>query len=256
MPTDAELMKMIRRNIESKVLEIIPQTHDTKAVRFSIPHDFDYFPGQFAMVKITMKENDEFKIRNNKSSTQIRAFSISSSPAKKGILETAIKEEEDGFVSRYFVRYAQVGEPVILSGPHGKFFFEESMKDVVLIGAGSGITPLMGMIRYIADKNLQTKALLIYSNKTPADIVYDKEIFELSKRHPNIKHVHTLTRVNEEHKWDGYQGRINEEFLKKHISDVHRPYYFICGSPAFATDMVNLLKSMGIDEKKIHTEKW
>ena len=246
----------LQRDIPSRIVEIIPQTHDTAVFRFSVPDNFDYYAGQFVMLRVDMKEANGFKIRDNKNPSQIRAFSIASTPTQKGYVETAIKAEEDGFVSVYMNKVAEVGDAIKVSGPYGKFYFKEDMGDeVVLLGAGSGITPLIGILRYIAAKNLQTKAMLVYSNKTPQDIVYKKDLEDLSKT-PNIKIVNTITRSKEEHKWEGETGRISEELIKKNVPDITKPLYYICGSPEFSHTMESMLVKMGVPNGRVHKENW
>lgn len=246
----------LQRDIVSKITEILPQTHDTAVFRFSVPDNFEYYAGQFIMLRVDMKETEGFKIRDNKNPSQIRAFSIASTPTQKGYVETAIKAEENGFVSVYMNKVAEVGDAVKISGPYGKFYFNESMGDeVVLLGAGSGITPLIGVMRYVAAKNLPTKVLLVYSNKTPEDIVYKKDLEELAKN-SNIKVVNTITRAKEEHKWEGETGRISEDLIKKNVSDITKPLYYICGSPEFSITMESMLVKMGVPKERVHKENW
>jgi len=246
----------LQKDIPSKIIEIIPQTHDTTVFRFSIPDNFEYYAGQFVMLRVDMKEENGFKIRDSKNPSQIRAFSIASSPTQKGYVETAIKAEENGFVSVYMNKFSNKGDDVKISGPYGKFYFKEGMGDeIVLLGAGSGITPLIGILRYITAKNLPTKAMLVYSNKTPGDIVYAKELKELAK-HPNVKIVHTITRAKEEHQWEGETGRISEDLIKKNVPDITKPLYYICGSPEFSHTMESMLVKMGVPNGRVHKENW
>lgn len=246
----------LQRDIISKITGILPQTHDTAVFRFSVPDNFEYYAGQFLMLRVEMKELNDFKIRDGKNPSQIRAFSISSTPTQKGYVETAIKAEENGFVSVYMNKVAEVGDPVKISGPYGKFYFKEDMgNEIVLLGAGSGITPLIGVMRYVAAKNLPTKVLLVYSNKTPDDIVYKKDLEELAKN-SNIKVVNTITRAKEEHKWEGETGRISEDLIKKSVSDITKPLYYICGSPEFSHTMESMLVKMGVPKERVHKENW
>ena len=246
----------IQRDIPSKVTEIVRQTHDTAVFKFSVPENFEYYAGQFMMLRVDMKEVNGFKIRDNKNPSQIRAFSMSSTPTDKGFVETAIKAEEDGFVSVYMNKMSQVGDAVKVSGPFGKFYFKENMSnEVVLIGAGSGITPLIGIMRYVVAKKLPVKVTLLYSNKTPQDIVYEKELAELSS-FSNIKVVHTITRSQEHHKWEGHKGRINPELIKQYIPEITKPLFYICGSPEFSHEMESMVRKAGAPAERVHIEKW
>ncbi len=244
------------KDVQSKIVEITDVAHNAKAFRFLMPTDFDYYPGQFIMLRVDMRETEEFKIKEGKNPSQVRAFSISSSPTSKGFVEVAIKEEEHGFVSVYMNKVAQVGDDVKISGPFGKFYFTEGMADeIILLAAGSGVAPFMGILRYITAKNLPVKTTLIYSNRTPQDIIYKKELDELANL-PNIKIVHTITRAKDEHKWAGQTGRIDEALIKKYTSDLTKPLFYICGPPEFSNNMESLFSMLGIPKEKIHTEKW
>ena len=110
-------------NIQSKISEIEKHTEFARVLRFPVPENFDYLPGQFVMLKIELQEKNGFKVLDGKPKIQQREFSMSSSPTQKGFVETAVKEEENGFVSKYFNRVAELNDPLIISGPYGHFHF-------------------------------------------------------------------------------------------------------------------------------------
>ena len=241
-------------NIQSKISFIEKHTELSKVFRFSVPENFTYLPGQFVMIKINLQEKNGFKILNGKPAVQSRAFSMSSTPTHPGYVETAIKEEENGFVSKYFNRCAELNEPAIISGPYGHFHFSEAeAEEIVLLGAGSGITPLISILRYISDKKLSTKTILIYSNRSEDDTIFFKDLQELEKQNPNIKIVFTMTRQPE---WKGEKGRITLDTIKKYIPEISNPLYFICGSPDFSKACKELLLAAGIHQEKVKTEQW
>ncbi len=240
-------------NIQSKISFIEQQTELGRVLRFIVPENFSYLPGQFVMLKMELQEKNGFQILNGKPKVQQRAFSLSSSPTQKGFVETAVKEEENGFVSKYLNRIAELNDSVIISGPYGHFHFSEDSTEIVLLGAGSGITPLISILRYISDKGLNTKATLLYSNRSESDIIYYKELQELEKQNKNIKIIFTMTRQPE---WQGEKGRITIETVKKFVSDLSKPIFFICGSPDFSKACKEFLLGAGILQEKVKTEQW
>ena len=241
-------------NIQSKISFIEQQTEMGRVLRFPVPEDFIYLPGQFVMLKMELQEKNGFKILNGKPKVQQRAFSMSSSPTQKGFVETAVKEEENGFVSKYLNRIAELNDPVIISGPYGHFYFSElDSEEIVLLGAGSGITPLISILRYISDKKISTRATLLYSNRSESDTIYYKNLQELEQKNPNIKIVFTMTRQPE---WQGENGRITLDTVKKFVSDFSKPIFFICGSPDFSKACKEFLLGGGIQQEKIKTEQW
>ncbi len=240
-------------NIQSKISFIEQQTEFARVLRFPVPENFVYLPGQFVMLKMELQEKNGFKILNGKPKIQQRAFSMSSSPTQKGFVETAVKEEEDGFVSKYLNRVAELGDPILISGPYGHFHFSEDTEEIILLGAGSGITPLISILRYISDKNLKTKAILLYSNRFESDTIYHKDLQELMQKNPNIKIIFTMTRQPE---WQGEKGRITLELIKKYASDLSRHIFFICGSPDFSKACKEMLAAAGVPAEKVKTEQW
>jgi ferredoxin-NADP reductase len=252
---EQELYKMIKRDVPSKITEIRQETHDTKIFRLEAPRDFQFFPGQFVMLKVDMSKHPEFKISDGKSAVQTRAYSIASSPAQKGTIDLLIKKREGGFVSVYLNDFAKVGDKVTLSGPYGKFYFKEGMaKHIVLLSAGCGISALMSMARYVADKKLDTKVTMIESARTPEDILFKKELDELGKK--GVKIIITLTRTKPEHNWKGCTGRISAELIKENVPDYTDALYFICGMPEFSDGMTATLRGMGVKGENIRTERW
>ena len=241
-------------NIQSKISFIEQQTELGRVLRFPMPENFTYLPGQFVMLKMELQEKNGFKILNGKPKVQQRAFSMSSSPTQKGFVETAVKEEENGFVSKYLNRIAELNDSVIISGPYGHFYFSEGeSEEIVLLGAGSGITPLISILRCISDKKLSTRATLLYSNRLESDTIFFKELQELEEKNSNIKIIFTMTRQPD---WAGEKGRITLDTVKKFVSDLSKPIYFICGSPDFSKSCKEFLLAAGIPQEKVRAEQW
>lgn len=255
MADEQELYMMIRRDVTSKITEIRSETHDTKIFRIEAPKDFTFFPGQFVMLKVNMDLNRGFKIADGKSNVQIRAYSIASSPAQHSHIDLLIKKREGGFVSVYLNDFAKAGDKVSFSGPYGKFYFREGMaKHIVLLSAGCGISALMSMAKYAADKKLDTKVTIIQSSRTPEDILFKKELDELGKK--GVKTIITLTRTKPEHNWKGCTGRISAELIKAEVPDYTDAVYFICGMPEFSDGMTATLRGLGVPTQNIRTERW
>lgn len=230
-----------------KVINVIEETPDTRTIRFEVDPSFSFKPGQFVMVNADVIVNGEKKFIK-------RAYSISSSPFKKGYIDLTVKTYETGLVSKrlYFMKKDETME---ITGPFGHFIFDENThKHIALIGAGSGITPLMCMMRYIQDKNLNNIEVdIIYSSKTPDDIIFREEFLRNSKR--NIKINLTITRPAEKDTWK-LTGRIDEEMIKHCIKDINSPYYYVAGPTQMVEDTEKLLKSLGVKEEKIKLERF
>src|SRR3989344_981197 len=251
-------MQQVHRDKELEVSEVKKLTEDSYAVRFKLNNfDFNYFPGQFVMLKFDpLIENGEFKVLNDLPKTQSRAYSMSSSPLNKDFLEITSKRTPDGFISDYMARVLGPGHIVKVSGPYGKFVFDEnSNEDIFLIGAGSGISPLMSMLRYIIEKNFNKNVTMLFSNKRFSDVIWYDELMEIQDKYKTFKCYFTLTQKDHE-SWDGFEGRINSNLIKNCNVDLMKQIFYICGPPLMVDATVKDLKELGVDESKIKIEKY
>jgi ferredoxin-NADP reductase len=128
--------------------------------------------------------------------------------------------------------------------------------DVVLISGGCGIAPLMSIIKYCSQKNLQNKIKLIYSAKTPADIVYNEDLKKIKEQNKNFNYIVTITRSKPEHDWTGRTGRIDANLLKQNIDNVENSLYYLCGPVEFVKNTITLLESLGVKKEQIRTDVW
>lgn len=241
-----ELEKKPIREFAGKVTKVVQETPTTKTLVFDLSgQDFDFYPGQYVMLNVPF--NGE---------TLKRAYSIASPPTQRDTLELTIKRTPNGRASVFLTEHTKVGDEFLIKGPYGKFVWVPKMStSIVLIGAGSGIVPLMCMLRYIISSGLeQTKATLLYSNTNYEEIIYREELMKM-ERYPNIKVVHTLTR-SWPPDWKGYTGRINSDMIAKEIGRLSDNLYYLCGPPRFVDDMESLLLGMGVERESIKKEKY
>ncbi|MAH33224.1 hypothetical protein CL615_02425 [archaeon] len=225
-----------------KIKEIIDEAPNVKTFRLEIPEDLTYYAGQFFMVWF----EDNPKLH--------RAYSVSSSPTRKGEMEiTVILVKE--FTSKLFK--CKPGDYLIFKGPYGRFLFTDDMKNhIVLMGGGLGITPLMSIVRYCHDKKLDNKINLIYSARTPDDIVYKEELDKIKKENPHFHYHITITRPEPHHKWDGSTGRIDRDLVDMNIRDIENSYYYISGPIEFVNNKLKILNQLGAKKEHIHKEAW
>lgn len=186
-----------------------------------------------------------------------RAYSLGSTPTRPGSINTMVKITPGGYVSTYLVKKLAVDDRILISGPLGHFMLpdDETEGDILLIAAGSGITPIMGMLRWAKDTQSKRHFHLVYSNKTPEDIIYHKELAELSKE-PNIEITHTLTRLEPHMEWTGRTGRVDKTLLEELVQETPKRHAYICGSMAFAKSMKELLIELGATPEHIKMEAY
>ena len=229
-----------------KISKITDETPSVKVFQLELPRDagIEFYPGQFFMVSFA----DDPEIKTS------RAYSIASSPLNKEHLEIAL-DKVGPFTTKLF--QIKEGEFLKFKGPYGKFYFDDEMKNnLVLIAGGTGITPLMGIMRYCNDKNLGNKIKFIYSVKTSKDIIYKKELEKIKQENGNFDYVATITRAEETHNWHGRKGRIDLDLLKGNIEDAGSSIYFLCGSKDFVHSVVDMLEALGVRKEQIKTDVW
>ncbi len=242
---------------ELKLEEIIDLSPTAKALRYFLKEPISFQPGQFFMVEFCLKKEDGFQIKENKSEIQKRAFSISSSP-NSPYLEITVKKTHSPFVSDYLVSYLKKGEGAKFTGPYGHFTFnpEKTNLHLLFIAAGSGIAPLISILRFIDENKSSINAHLIYSNKAENEILWRKEIEGIAKKNKNIKYTFTLTQDEKNSVWKGAKGRINENMISQIISSWKKEYIdcYICGPLEFTKEMEEILKNKGLPKENIKYE--
>ena len=227
--------------IDCKVNDIIEESQDTRTLKLKSQKEFfDFKPGQFVMLFIKDKDG-EFK--------ESRAYSIANSPTRKTNLDITYKKAGN-FTGR--LHELKIGDTVRIKGPYGKFTYDESFKDAVLLAGGVGITPFRSYLEYAVDKKLTNKLTLIFSNKTEADILYKKHLEKLDNG-KNVRVVFTLTRQ----KWDGLCGRIDAKCIKNVCGkDFANKIYFICGTGEFVKAMIAILQELNVAKENIKVENF
>src|SRR3989338_5302529 len=165
-------------NLELPIIGIREETPTIKSIKIQ-KDNFDYKPGQY--VQMELETGDE---------ENIHPLSIASSPTED-FLMFSTKISNSTFKQELFS--LKVGDKLKIKGPMGVFVLNENAKNIVFLGGGIGITPFRNMIKYASDKRLPMKLTLLYSNKTPADIVYRNEWTLLEKQNKNLKVVNTIT---------------------------------------------------------------
>src|SRR5579864_3094782 len=227
-----------------QLIQITQQTADTKTLRFAVYGDrkLDAQPGQFLTFSFLFDGKKE-----------TRCYSICSSPVRSGYIEITPKRVNNGCVSVFLNDRAAVGMTVEATGPFGQFYLNPvEDKRIVLLAAGSGITPIISMLRYLDDLCLVTEATLLYCVRTRGDIIFRQEFEELESRLKNFRHHVLLSQPDAE--WQGARGHIHREFISKSIPDLKGRVFFLCGPPPFMEKTREILTELGIEPGQIRQE--
>ena len=224
--------------VNSTIREIHHDTPDVKIFILELEKNIPFKAGQFVMLKIN-------KERFNKLIPS-RAYSIANAPNDKHELKIIAKIIPDSAFSQFLDKLKEHEEIEVL-GPYGRFVLNENeAKIITLIGAGTGIAPLIGIMDFAFEKGINVN--LFYCDKTEKDLIHRSEIEALlDSKKINGKLVVTREESN-------YSGRIDKLFLNKNITKSDK--YFICGPPQFVNEVVKNLESQGISEEDIKTERY
>jgi ferredoxin-NADP reductase len=239
------LLTLVIRRPSRNLITIAKSGMAIATLRFIVPNDrkVDARPGQFLTFS--------FLFDGQKA---VRSYSICSSPARSGYVEITTKRVSQGCVSLFLNDRAPVGMTVEANGPFGQFCFDESKhRNVVLIAAGSGITPMMAMLRYMDDLCVETTVTLVYCVRTSGDIIFKNELDQLQSRQRLQYHV-VLSKPHAE--WSGPRGRINREFIAETVKDLALSDFFLCGPAPFMDASRAILTGLGVKAERIMQESF
>jgi ferredoxin-NADP reductase len=233
-----------------RVADIVEETPDVKTFRLvgEKPMLFSYRPGQFITLLLRIDGADIE-----------RSYSISSSPSRPHVLEITVKRVAGGVVSNWLCDHVRLGQSLTVKGPAGRFScFEYPAAKMLFIGAGSGITPLMSMSRWIADTTAQVDVKFLAAFRSQADIIYRKELELISARHNRFRVAVTLTGAggSRTESWTGFTGRIDESMIRMLATDLGQRHVFLCGPEPFALEARRILRELGFDSARLHSESF
>ena len=182
-------------------------------------------------------------------------YSITSTPLEKKSLSIAVKKLSGAKSAIHMHEKARVGDTFILMGPGGEFHYKEGVgRSVVLIAGGIGITPLISMVRYIHEAQLDVETALLYSASVPSEFAFYEEVKATSAMNANITSHFTVTRPQEE-PWDGEVGRVDLTTLRDYAARGDSVFY-ICGPDEMPGEITELLMDIGVAQWRINTEAW
>jgi ferredoxin-NADP reductase len=186
----------------------------------------------------------------------VRSYSIASPPEERRI-EVTIERLEDGEVSPYLADEVRIGDPLEVRGPIGGYFVWDIALGgpLFLVGGGSGIVPLMAMIRHRVAARSHVPIRLLYSARSPEDVIYRTKLEQVAS-YSDIDVIYTYTR-SQPPGWTGYSRRIDQAMLKEVCpSQEEHPLIYICGPTPLAEGAANGLVSLGYEPAMIRIERF
>ena len=229
------------------VAEIVAETPRVSSLLFDVPEWPGHLAGQHVDVRLTAEDGYQAE----------RSYSIASAPEDRRLALT-VERLDDGEVSTYLVGELRVGDRLELRGPIGGYFVwrNDDPRPSLLIGGGSGVVPLMSMLRHRARGGGKAPARLLFSSRTLGDVIYRQELDRLASAGDGLAVFHTLTR-DKPAGWTGYTRRLDEAMVREVAWPLEQsPQVFICGPTSFVESAASLLVGMGHDPRAIKTERF
>src|SRR5690242_6255062 len=246
---------MERRTISGRLTwqlgEVIATHQETprvKTITLAVPDWTGHRPGQHVDVRLTAEDGYQAE----------RSYSIASAPQEVRRLALTVERIEGGEVSPYLIDQLTLGDKLELRGPIGGYFVWEAHMGgpLLLVAGGSGIVPLMAMIRHRAATGSTVPTRLLYSARSYTDVIYRDELDRLVRSSTMLEVAYTLTRA-QPLGWTGYSRRIDTDMLREVTwPPDQRPLIFICGPTPFVETAAASLVSLRYEPGRIKTERF
>ncbi len=242
--------EMIRSGlpIQQGVAEVVanePVTHDMRHLVLKLiePGEIKFFPGQY--MDITIPGTDA-----------VRSFSMANTNSREGgLLEFVIKVYPDGQFSQFLDSQVAVGDRLDLTGPFGVFTLREGDSDLVFVGGGAGMAPILSLLRSMAERGLSRPATFFYGARGRQDLCFESELRDLEEKLPSFRYLPALSEPAEGDGWTGETGLITD-VVKRHADDLAGAHAYVCGPPPMVEAAIPLLSSLGVDDKRIYYDKF
>jgi ferredoxin-NADP reductase len=229
----------------AEVLDVVEETPRVKTIAFDVPGWPSHLPGQHVDVRLTAEDGYQAQ----------RSYSIASAPNGTHI-ELTVERLDDGEVSPYLTEELRAGDEIELRGPVGGYFVWEPSRGgpLLLVAGGSGVVPLMAMVRRRAAVGSDVDTRLLFSSRAWEDVIYRDELERLQG--DGLAVVHTLTR-SQPPRWTGYARRVDADMLAEvGPAASERPQIYVCGPTPFAEAASQALVALGHEPLRIRIERF
>jgi propane monooxygenase reductase component len=242
--------------IQHAVAEVVSKDHVTHDMRHLVlrllePGEVKFFPGQY--MDIAVPGTDE-----------VRSFSMANTSARDGLLEFVIKVYPDGLFSQFLDTTLQPGDQLELTGPFGVFTLREGDEDLVFMGGGAGMAPVLSLLRSMAERGIRRKATFFYGARGKRDLCFEEELRSLAEKLPDFTYVPALSDPaspggrppgTPEDDWPGETGLITD-VVKRLAGNLARAHAYVCGPPPMVEAALPLLETLGVPGKRIYYDKF
>jgi len=231
--------------IQQAVAEVVSKDHVTRDMRHLVlrlvePREVKFFPGQY--MDISVPGTDE-----------VRSFSMANTSSRDRLLEFIIKIYPDGLFSGFLDTQLKVGDRLDLTGPFGVFTLREGEEDLVFVGGGAGMAPILSLLRSMAERGIQRKATFFYGARGERDLCFEAQLRSIAGKLPSFTYIPALS--DEAGSWTGETGLITD-VVKRLAGQLAGAHAYVCGPPPMVEAAIPLLQTLGVPEKRIYYDKF
>jgi ferredoxin-NADP reductase len=233
------------RHIRARVVSVRAETHDVNTYVLRPNGRFGSFKaGAYVTLHLTI---DGQRVDRN--------YSLSSAPGEQGLVSITVKRVPGGVVSNYLADTLREGSVLSLSAPTGKFVLPGVVPDkLLLISAGSGITPVMSMLRMLLATRADTQITFVHFARTPQDVIFRDELTRIAAQHENVKLALCVERADST--WDGAVGLFTPCLLEQVEPEFRTMETYLCGPGGFMKAVMQTLEGRQADLAKLHYERF
>jgi propane monooxygenase reductase component len=230
----------------AEVVSIDPVTHDMRHLVLQLvePEEIKFFPGQYVDITVPGTE-------------ATRSFSMANTSSREsGRLEFVIKVYLDGLFSHFLDSQLAVGDRLNITGPFGVFTLREGHDtDLIFVGGGAGMAPILSLLRSMAERGIERKATFYYGARGRRDLCFEEELRALEETLPAFRYVPALSEPAEGDGWVGEVGLITD-VVQRHEAGLKGAHAYVCGPPPMVEAAMPLLTRLGVPDKHVYYDKF
>jgi Na+-transporting NADH:ubiquinone oxidoreductase subunit F len=246
IPEDLFMIKEFKVRVE-RLEDLTPYIKGVTLAIVGPEESLTFKPGQYIQLEIP-----KYKLS---STPEFRAFSMASIPEEHQKIELYVGLVEKGIVSTYIHDYLKEGDELVMRGPFGNFYYLESDRDILMIATGTGLAPIMSILRYMQKEKIQRKTTLFFGTRIEEDLYCVEELKNLEKELSDFTYVPTLSRVPDSSPWEGERGRVTG-LIEKNVAQGANLDVYICGNAEMVESCLKALKNKEIPEKFFYFDKF
>jgi Na+-transporting NADH:ubiquinone oxidoreductase subunit F len=237
------------REYTCKCTDILDLTDDIKQFRLEFQESdaIDYIPGQYVHLLAPVYEKSDEEV--------YRAYSISSDPADKKMIELIIRLVPGGVCTTYCFEYLKAGDEVKINGPYGAFRLSETEAPIVFIAGGSGMAPIKCILLHMRDTGSKRRATYYFGANKVKELFLIDLMRDFESTLNNFRFVPVVATLEEGENWDGQRGLVTEA-VQRDLKNASECEAYLCGSPGMIDAAIKVLKELGISEERIFYDKF